>query len=122
LSRPPLRWGPPVAWASLILIATSIPNFGDLVPVGPPGADKLVHGTMYAVLGWLSARAVDASSLRTSLAVVLAASLFGAVDEWHQRFVPGRSPHTTDWVADTLGALTGVFAFQAARRRRESVT
>jgi VanZ family protein len=122
LSRPFHRWGPPVAWASLILIATSIPNVGDLTPVSPEGTDKLVHGSIYAVLGWLSARAADSSSLRATLIVLVAVALFGVADEWHQRFIPGRSSDTTDWVADTLGAVTGVLAFQAARRRRESPT
>ena len=86
------------------------------------GTDKLVHGSIYAVLGWLSARAADSSSLRATLIVLVAVALFGVADEWHQRFIPGRSSDTTDWVADTLGAVTAVLAFQAARRRRESPT
>ncbi len=32
------------------------------------------------------------------------ASAFGASDEWHQSFVPGRSAELADWVADTAGA------------------
>jgi VanZ family protein len=31
-------------------------------------------------------------------------SAFGASDEWHQSFVPGRSAEVADWVADTAGA------------------
>jgi VanZ family protein len=36
------------------------------------------------------------------------ASLYGASDELHQSFIPGRSPEIGDWVADTLGALIAV--------------
>ena len=32
-------------------------------------------------------------------------SLYGATDEWHQSYVPGRYAEVADWVADTLGAL-----------------
>ena len=29
---------------------------------------------------------------------------YGATDEWHQSFVPGRSTELADWIADTAGA------------------
>jgi len=77
---------------------------------------------MYAVLAWLSARALAPSSLRAMLGVLAVVSLFGAADEWHQRYIPGRSSDSFDWVADTVGAAVGVLAFQLARRRRESVS
>ncbi|SHE23773.1 hypothetical protein BPUTEOMOX_1817 [methanotrophic endosymbiont of Bathymodiolus puteoserpentis (Logatchev)] len=32
-------------------------------------------------------------------------SLYGASDEWHQSFVPGRMSDTQDWLADTLGGV-----------------
>jgi VanZ family protein len=84
--------------------------------------DKLVHVAMYAILGLLTARALEASSARTTLAAFAIVTLFGAADEWHQQFVPGRSPAPVDWAADTVGAMAGAFAFQLARRRREPVT
>ena len=51
MSRPFQRWAPPVAWASIILIATSFPVPGSLDSDPFLGADKLVHGGLYAVLG-----------------------------------------------------------------------
>jgi VanZ family protein len=39
---------------------------------------------------------------------LLAASLFGVTDEWHQAYVPGRAPDVFDWVADTWGAAVAV--------------
>lgn len=77
---------------------------------------------MYAVFGWLAARALGIPSLRATLGVMVAVSLFGAADEWHQGFIAGRSRDSVDWVADTIGAAAGVVAFQTARRRRESIS
>jgi VanZ family protein len=36
------------------------------------------------------------------------ASLYGISDEFHQSFVPGRTPDVVDWLADTSGALLAV--------------
>lgn len=33
--------------------------------------------------------------------------LYGALDEWHQSFVPGRTPDATDWLADVAGVIAG---------------
>lgn len=39
---------------------------------------------------------------------VLALSLYGATDEYHQQFTPGRQgKNVDDWLADTIGALAG---------------
>jgi VanZ family protein len=43
----------------------------------------------------------------------LLAAAFGATDEWHQMYVPGRFPELRDWVADAAGALAGAAAVGA---------
>lgn len=111
-----------MAWASLILIATSIPIPGTFASASPSGADKAVHGALYAVLAWLSCRASGVSSARAAAAIAIATAVFGAFDEWHQTFIPGRTPAVADWIADVLGVGAGVLAFHAARRRRESAS
>ena len=116
------RFGPALGWASFILIATSIPFPGTLAPVAPSGADKVVHASMYAVLAWLSSRGVGYASARTAILVLVAVAGFGALDEFHQQFVRGRSAEIADWVTDLVGAGAGVLAFHAAQRRRESVS
>ena len=112
------RWAPPLIWAVVILVATSIPQppLPDL-----PGIDKLGHLGMYAVLAMLIARAMVASShpLRLFVLVLGVASLFGAIDEWHQQFIPGRRTDPHDWLADTFGAGFGTMIAVAASRRRE---
>jgi VanZ family protein len=104
------RWLPPVLWAALILVGTSWPS----ISVGPDdiiGLDKAMHYGAYAVLALLVRRALPGpSSSRSGMFIVLALSAFGAADEWHQAFIPGRSASGYDWIADTLGAVTGVVA------------
>jgi VanZ family protein len=68
----------------------------------PPPWDKIVHGLTYAVLGGLAALAMG--SVRRGF---LLAALYGAIDEAHQAFSPGRSPDYADWLVDMIGALVG---------------
>lgn len=100
------RWLPPVLWAALILVLTSIPA-PTQTPGGVPHLDKLVHLMLYAGLGWFTGRA-----LRTRRPLVLAAAaavlgLFGAFDEWHQEMF-NRTPDIVDWVADLIGGSLGL--------------
>jgi VanZ family protein len=53
----------------------------------------------------------------------LACAVYGASDEFHQRFVHGRTPDVNDWLVDIAGAALAVVACRAlaaviARRRR----
>jgi VanZ family protein len=112
------RWLPPLLWAALILILTSLP--GSLVPVSPfRNFDKVVHLTIYGVLGWFTARALSNGSRLAAAAFVAVAiiSCFSALDEWHQQSISRRSMELLDWAADTMGAVIGVsLAMTAARR------
>lgn len=106
------RWIPPVVWVAIILIGTSWPG----VSLGPDGLplDKVAHFGAYAVLAALILRATRTPlEWRTAVVVVVVVSLFGAVDEWHQSFIPRRSMSFADWIADTLGAVTGVLAVRS---------
>ena len=47
-------------------------------------------------------------SLRVFLVSLLWCSAYGALDELHQSFVPGRSMRWQDWVIDTVGAVVGI--------------
>ena len=115
------RWGPPVAWAAVILTLTSIPA-SEFAPVGAfafPGADKLVHAGMYGVLGILLARATGVTAPQRVLGrLVVGVVLFAAADELHQRFIPGRSPDVADALVDVAGAACGFAAAAYFLRRR----
>ena len=75
--------------------------------VGVPHVDKLVHFALYAVLGVLLVRALRLSGRLTRAALsltLLGVAAFAAVDEWHQRWVPGRASDFADWSTDLAGA------------------
>jgi VanZ family protein len=81
-------------------------------PKGILGFDKLQHLIAYLALAavaawWFPLKQRREHPLRTLLALVCIASVYGAVDEVHQYFVPGRDCNVWDWIADTLGAVLG---------------
>jgi VanZ family protein len=101
---------PALAYAAIIFALSAQ---SDPLPFLPPevlSQDKLLHAAEYALLGGLLVPALRAAGLRPRvalLAAVIIASVFGATDEFHQSFVPGRNADVADWVADTLGAAVG---------------
>lgn len=79
--------------------------------------DKLAHFAVYGLLATLVCRI--GSGWRAALCSLIVVSAFGATDEWHQSFVPGREADVGDWIADTLGAAIAVgFYAGCARYRR----
>ncbi len=74
--------------------------------VAAPGIsnfDKIAHFSVYGLLATLLVRL--GRGPRAVWLALLATSLYGVSDEWHQSFVPGRSCEVADWMADTLGAV-----------------
>lgn len=97
-----------ILWTAAILVVNSI-SVSD--PTWRPpfaGADKLTHAFMYAVASFTWRRAIVSTRDSATWRVVAGVSLLGALDEWHQRIVPGRSADLFDWVADVVGAWLGV--------------
>lgn len=80
-----------------------------------------MHFLVYAILGLLVARAMDVlpGHVARLAAIVVGVSLFGAMDEWHQGFIPGRFPDVRDWVADSVGGIAGATAFTIRPRQRQ---
>jgi len=85
---------------------------------------SLGHFLGYAVLGVLVFMALrPGRSPQAALALaVLFCSVYGITDEFHQSFVPSRTPDIVDWGVDTIGAACGaavalLIARGAARRR-----
>lgn len=111
-------WGPVWLWCLGIFLLSHQSSPLSFLPrwILFPHADKAIHFWTYAVMGLLSARAVGLRSPRLSpgarmLAAVLVAALYGFFDEFHQMFVPKRSPDILDFLADALGGLTGAAVF-----------
>lgn len=117
LRTPALLWGPVVLQMLVIFIASSIPNLGAL----PGGvSDKSGHGIGYGLLGAALLRALAGGRLRGvtwrgAALTILLATAYGVSDEFHQSFVPGRTPDVMDVLADGTGAAAAVAAAGAAR-------
>ena len=75
-------------------------------------SDKTAHFAAYFVLsifvlyGRASGRWAGVS-VSSAVWAVAFTTVYGASDEFHQRFVPGRSPAWDDLVADFAGAAVG---------------
>lgn len=103
----------------MILLATSVPA-GIVHGTTPSWLDDVVHAVLYAVLGWLVGTALWASGRRgpAAFAVALVAiAAFAGLDEVHQRWMPGRVPAMSDWLADVVGATIGLLAGMLAMRQ-----
>lgn len=101
-----VAWVPALAWAVTIFFLSSQPALPS--PMG--ASDKQAHAVAYGILatvclvGLTGARIDAIRPGRVVVAFVLAV-LYGVSDEWHQSFVPGRSPEVADVIADATGAL-----------------
>ncbi len=86
--------------------------------------DKVLHFSIYTVFSYLLTRQISEITTRWRAAgiAVVFAMVFGALDEWHQRFIPGRSTELADWQADSIGAVAGALVCMALLRRRTPQT
>lgn len=136
-----LRWATTLAWAALIFYL-STGRFGtpfsewllarvlELLhaSVLPPTfailsflLRKSAHLTEYAVLCLLLYASFEDSDRmvwqpRLAVGCVLAAALYSLTDEFHQRFVPGRTASLVDCGIDTAGAVLGMLGVYGGDR------
>lgn len=105
-------WILPLAVALTIFWLSSRSHY----PAGiqlPPPLDKVAHLSVFAALAFALDLALRMNQpglplYRRHLLVFVVVCAFGATDEWHQAFVPGRSCELGDWLADCLGAVVGL--------------
>jgi hypothetical protein len=110
-----LRWPFALAWMALIFAGSSVPmevtTTQPLIPF-----DKVAHFGEYSVLAFLfvgvarrHVRGGRITPLIVGACIVLGA-LYGASDEFHQRYTPGRDPALDDLAADAIGSTAGALA------------
>lgn len=78
----------------------------------PPPYDKFAH---FAFFGTLTFLLWQVLGRRLQIVVFILVCCIGALDEWRQVFLPGRSAGLDDWAADMLAA----FVVVAVMRRRQ---
>jgi VanZ family protein len=75
---------------------------------------KCAHFTEYFIFSLLVLRGFRAAEkgtrLRWALLTVLIVAGYASLDEFHQSFVPGRTPAVSDVLIDTIGGATAQFA------------
>lgn len=102
-------WGPVAVYMAVIFAVSAMPE-----PPSPPGIDdKTQHFLAYAGLGAVTLRATSGGALAglrggAVLTAWVISAIYGASDEVHQRFVPGRTADLLDLRADALGAAGGI--------------
>lgn len=119
----PGRIFPPIAWICLSFYLShqpTLPYPGDLdakiiSTMGHVG----VFGVLAVLIWWALGLADLVLGRRAGLSILLTLG-YGLLDEWHQSFVPGRTPDVRDIIADTAGAtLAMIVVTWLARRQRE---
>jgi VanZ family protein len=117
-------WLPVLLWMGVIFLGSSI---GNVPKAGGVAVDAIVHRTghviEFAILGWLLLRAVgDGRRItRREMAITLIViALYGASDEFHQRFTPGRSSELSAVLFDTAGGLIGAWLWRWKSRKSTS--
>ena len=114
-------WLPLLAWMGVIfaLSHTAVDTVESVLDgplqIAPEIAksDLVVHPLEFGVLAILAYRLLASYRIRRRYALISAllfATAYGALDEFHQSFVPGRNATLADLGLDILGALIGLAA------------
>ncbi len=112
---------PMLLYASAIITVSSIPDLkGPDLRYLP--FDKVAHFGEYAVFAFLTIRSflnlIPNMKLSVAYTVaVLFLAMFAALDEYYQKFVPGRATDLKDFATDMLGAGLVLVAVWIWRRK-----
>ena len=90
-----------------------------------PGMDKVLHALAFGCFAfsfsyWLGRDMWKSKPAVCVLIVCIAAACYGASDEIHQMFVPGRDASVYDWIADCTGALAASLVRTAIVRKKSA--
>jgi VanZ family protein len=117
-------WLPVLVWMGVIFAGSSIgslPRVGGKVTDGV--AHRVAHVMEFAILGALTLRAVSQDrrvTKRELISTLIIIALYGASDEFHQRFTPGRSSEGIAVVFDVAGAIVGAWVYWRWQSRKQS--
>lgn len=104
-----------ILWLITLCLLSSFSKVAPAEAPKIPHLDKIAHfsyflGGGYILATWLQLKyGTQSSPFIRFLLPIIFFSIFGAIDEYHQTFTPGRSGNDFyDWLADFLGASLGV--------------
>ncbi len=105
-------WLPVLGCMGLIFYASSLS--GKDIPSLFAFQDILFHGAIYAILALFFYRALKNTSprlirLQLFIFTIIFGFAYGASDEFHQLFTPGRDCSGFDLMVDTIGSCAGGF-------------
>jgi VanZ family protein len=118
---------PAFFWALVIFVVSSIPST-KLPNIALLHYDKLIHAMIFFILGLLVYRALEPPAReitfnwQRAFIVVLCVIIYGASDEFHQGFVPGRSKDLWDLIADAIGGVCSVLFMYLMSKRKGART
>jgi len=104
-----------IGWLALITFLFSLP--GSALPtndwLNKIHFDKWVHFGFFALLLWLWSRGLNITASKSFIIILSIATLYGFVVEVCQdQFIKNRSFDISDWIADVMGALAGVWFYR----------
>lgn len=117
----PLVYIPLAVYWGIIFTATSIPVDG--LPKLFDAQDKLEHFAAYFILEILLALTLHFQDkfrtlkLKPIMFSLLFLSLYAALDEIHQYFIPGRYADVFDWTADVIGGAIAILLLRMFFKR-----
>jgi VanZ family protein len=104
-----------IAWLLTIIIVSSIPNVPTLkihTAKSEIRLDYLMHFCEYGVLAFMTFLSFAGSRFKISLKkfclLTLSLILFAVLDEFHQKFIPGRAFNPKDIMSDVIGILAAM--------------
>lgn len=109
---------PAIFWACVIFAVSHLPSY-DIPSMVAAIDDVILHFLEYSVFGFLLAHAFvgpkNKLPWKRIIIAVVAGMIYAATDEFHQSFVPGRTPEISDFLADTIGIISASILYYYVR-------
>lgn len=111
------NWHPVLLWCGLIFFLSNQPHLP-----GPEDASldflvkKVGHMTVYGILFFLTHRALGKHQKNRVAYSFLFCILYALSDEFHQSFIPGRTPMLRDVGFDTIGMIASLATLRYGKK------
>lgn len=111
-------------WTVLITVLSliSLGNIEEKININVPNKDKYVHFTFYFVFVvlWLLQIKQKPVKIKTQILILLSAIGYGVFMEICQGFTQTRTPDVMDVLANSTGAIAGLYVSQVLNRTKNN--